>query len=57
MTAVGAGVMDFPTIVAAAGDVPQWLIVEQDRTAGDMVADVRASYAYLVGKGLARGNQ
>jgi len=57
MTAVGAGVMDFPTIVAAAGDVPQWLIVEQDRTAGDMVADVRASYAYLVGKGLARGNK
>ena len=57
MTAVGAGVMDFPTIVAAAGDVPQWLIVEQDRTAGDMVADVRASYAYLVSKGLARGNK
>lgn len=57
MTAVGAGVMDFPTIVAAAGDVPQWLIVEQDRTAGDMVADVKASYAYLVGKDLARGNK
>ncbi len=57
MTAVGAGVMDFPTIVAAAGAVPQWLIVEQDRTAGDMVADVQASYTYLVGKGLARGNK
>ena len=57
MTAVGAGVMDFPTIVAAAGDVPRWLIVEQDRTAGDMVADVEASYAYLVGEGLARGRE
>jgi sugar phosphate isomerase/epimerase len=57
MTAVGAGVMDFPTIVAAAGDVPQWLIVEQDRTAGDMVVDVQDSYTYLVGKGLARGNK
>jgi len=49
--------MDFPTIVAAAGAVPQWLIVEQDRTAGDMVADVQASYTYLVGKGLARGTK
>lgn len=57
MTAVGAGAMDFPTIVAAAGEVPQWLIVEQDRTAGDMVADVQASYTYLVGEGLARGNK
>lgn len=57
MTAVGAGVMDFPAILAAAGDVPQWLIVEQDRTAGDMVADVKASYAYLVGNSLARGSR
>jgi len=55
MTAVGSGVMDFPAILASAGDVPQWLIVEQDRTAGDMVADVRSSYEYLVGSGLARG--
>lgn len=57
MTAVGAGVMDVPTIVAASGDIAEWLIVEQDRTAGDMVADVAASYAYLVGEGLARGNK
>lgn len=56
MTAVGSGVMDFPTLLAAAGDVPQWLIVEQDRTAGDMWADVAQSYVYLVGQGLARGN-
>jgi sugar phosphate isomerase/epimerase len=56
MTAVGSGVLDFPAILEAAGDVPQWLIVEQDRTAGDMGADVEASYAYLVGSGLARGN-
>ncbi len=39
MTAVGSGSMDFPTIWKAAGGVPQWLIVEQDRTAGDMMAD------------------
>jgi len=50
-----AQVLDFPAILASAGDVPQWLIVEQDRTAGDMVADVRSSYEYLVGSGLARG--
>jgi sugar phosphate isomerase/epimerase len=55
MTAVGAGAMDFPTILEAAGDVPQWLIVEQDRTAGDMMADVARSVAYLVEKGLGRG--
>jgi sugar phosphate isomerase/epimerase len=56
MTAVGSGVMDFPKILEAAGAIPQWLIVEQDRTAGDMVADVQGSYDYLVGSGLARGN-
>jgi sugar phosphate isomerase/epimerase len=56
MMAVGSGVMDFPKILEAAGDIPQWLIVEQDRTAGDMVADVQASYTYLVGSGWARGN-
>jgi sugar phosphate isomerase/epimerase len=56
MAAVGSGVMDFPKILEAAGDIPQWLIVEQDRTTGDMVADVQQSYTYLVGSGLAGGN-
>lgn len=55
MTAVGSGSMDFPTILQAAGGVPQWLIVEQDRTAGDMMADVAASITYLVQNGLGRG--
>ena len=55
MTAVGDGVMNFPAIVKAAGEVPQWLIVEQDRTAGDMMVDVQRSVTYLVQQGLGRG--
>lgn len=57
MTAVGSGVMDFPKILEAAGDVPQWLIVELDRAAGDMMLAVEQSCAYLVGEGLGRGSR
>ncbi|MGC9468030.1 MAG: sugar phosphate isomerase/epimerase family protein [Anaerolineae bacterium] len=57
MTAVGDGVMDFPAVLQAAGDVPQWLIVEIDRVAGDMWTAVEKSYAYLVGEGLAVGTR
>jgi sugar phosphate isomerase/epimerase len=55
MTAVGDGVMDFPTILDAAGGVPEWLIVELDRCATDMMAAVERSVTYLVEKGLGRG--
>jgi sugar phosphate isomerase/epimerase len=55
MTAVGDGVLDIPAIVAAGKPVTEWLIVELDRCATDMMEAVTRSYEYLVGEGLARG--
>ncbi|HQE92392.1 MAG TPA: sugar phosphate isomerase/epimerase [Anaerolineae bacterium] len=57
MTAVGDGVMDFPTLVAAGKPHTAWLIVEIDRCAGDMMEAVAKSYDYLVENRLARGNK
>ena len=57
MTAVGEGKMDVPAIVAAGEGSTEWLIVELDRCATDMMEAVEKSYTYLVGKGLARGNR
>jgi sugar phosphate isomerase/epimerase len=57
MTAIGEGAMDFPRIVEAAGDHVQWMIVELDRCATDMLEAVEKSYRYLVGEGLAQGNR
>ena len=54
-TAVGAGKMDIPAVVAAADeDVCQWLIVELDRCATDIVAAAKDSLDYLVANGLGR---
>lgn len=53
MTAVGGGKMDFKTIIPAAKS--EWMIVELDRCATDMVEAVRDSYMYLTGEGLAHG--
>jgi sugar phosphate isomerase/epimerase len=55
MTAVGDGVMDFPAIVEAGRPHTEWLVVEIDRCAMDMMDAVAKSYSYLVGSGLARG--
>lgn len=55
MTAVGQGVMDFKTLIPAATSA-EWLIVELDRCATDMMTAVQESYNYLTGEGLARGN-
>lgn len=55
MVAVGAGAMDWDTIIPAAADTAEWHIVELDRCATDMVTAVAESYRYLVGKGLSRG--
>jgi sugar phosphate isomerase/epimerase len=55
--AVGEGVMDFPSIVQAAEGTAEWLIVELDHCATDMLEAVEKSYHYLVGEGLARGNK
>ncbi len=55
MVAVGDGVVDYPAIIAAAGGNVQWLIVELDRCATDMMTAVERSYQYLVEEGLAHG--
>lgn len=57
MTAVGEGVMDVPAIIKAGEKNTEWLIVELDQCATDMLEAVEKSYRYLVGRGLARGNK
>lgn len=57
MTAVGAGVMDVPAVVDAGKPHAEWLVVELDRCATDMMEAVAQSYTYLVGEGLATGNK
>jgi len=57
-TAVGAGKMDIPAVIGAADpSVLEWLIVELDYCATDMMQAVRGSYQYLTGQGLAEGNR
>jgi len=55
MTAIGEGIMDWPPIVKAGQDTAEWLIVELDRCATDMLEAVEKSYRYLTREGLARG--
>ena len=55
MQAIGEGKMDFPPIVEASKGTAEWLIVELDRCATDMIEAVEKSYSYLVGEELARG--
>ena len=57
MTALGEGIVDIPNVVAAGAGYTEWLVVELDQCATDMLEAVSKSYQYLVGKGLARGNQ
>jgi sugar phosphate isomerase/epimerase len=52
--AVGQGVMNFPALFAAAHQ-PEWVVVELDRCATDMVTAVQESYNYLTDNGFARG--
>jgi sugar phosphate isomerase/epimerase len=53
--AVGDGVMDFSSIVAAGAGSTEWMIVELDSCATDMMEAVEKSYHYLVTNGLAYG--
>ncbi|MBS3822180.1 MAG: TIM barrel protein [Planctomycetes bacterium] len=53
MVAAGAGMMDFPPIVEAATGA-EWLVVELDTCATDMLAAVEQSIKYLVDTGLGR---
>ena len=57
MTALGEGVVDIPSVVSAGTGSTEWLVVELDRCATDMMEAVRKSYQYLIGKGLGRGNK
>ncbi len=55
MSAVGDGVQDWPHVLAAGEAHAEWLIVEIDRTAGDMMEAVEKSCRYLVAKGWGHG--
>jgi sugar phosphate isomerase/epimerase len=55
MTAAGEGVMDWPHVLTAAEPHAEWLIVELDRCATDMMAAVDRSYRYLTSKGWGHG--
>ncbi|MFA6135559.1 MAG: sugar phosphate isomerase/epimerase [Phycisphaerae bacterium] len=57
-TAVGKGKVDIVGCVQA-GDAAkvEWLIVELDACATDMMQAVRDSYDFLTGRGLAKGNR
>ncbi|HKY55884.1 MAG TPA: sugar phosphate isomerase/epimerase, partial [Anaerolineales bacterium] len=57
MTALGEGVVDIPDVVAAGTGSTEWLVVELDHCATDMMEAVQKSYRYLVEKGLGRGNK
>jgi sugar phosphate isomerase/epimerase len=47
--AVGQGVVDVPAIIKASQGNAEWLIVEFDRCATDMLKAVEESYQYLAG--------
>jgi sugar phosphate isomerase/epimerase len=49
MVAVGDGKMDFPKVLEGSGPNVEWLIVELDRCAGDIMDAVRRSLTYLSG--------
>ena len=55
MVAVGKGTQDFPAIVKAAAGNTEWMIVEMDKTDGDVFAALKESYEYLVKNGMATG--
>ncbi len=54
MTAVGEGTLDYSAILPAATST-QWLIVELDRCATDMMTAIEQSYRYLTATGLGHG--
>jgi len=57
MTAAGEGKVDLAGVIQAAQNSAQWLIIELDECATDMLEAVAKSYTYLVGNGLAQGNK
>jgi len=56
--ALGTGQPDLPAAIGAIDKATtEWLIVEQDQSDGDMLADVRTSYDFLTSRGLASGKR
>ncbi len=53
MTAVGKGTQNFPAIVKAADGNTEWMVVEMDKTAGDVFVALKESYDYLINNKLA----
>jgi sugar phosphate isomerase/epimerase len=54
MTAAGQGTLDIPGIIGANAEHTDWLIVELDECATDMMQAVAESRAYLISRGLAQ---
>jgi sugar phosphate isomerase/epimerase len=48
MTAVGKGTQNFPAIVKAADGNTEWMVIEMDKTAGDVFIALKESYDYLI---------
>ena len=57
MTALGDGVVDIPACVAAGQGTADWLVVELDECATDMLTAVERSFQYLTEHGLGRGQE
>lgn len=57
MTPVGQGTQDFRAIVAAAAGHTDWMVVEMDKTAGDVFVALQQSYDYLVRNAMGRGRR
>ena len=53
MTAVGKGMQNFPAIVKAADGNTEWMVVEMDKTSGDVFVALKESYDYLISNKLA----
>ncbi len=54
MTAVGKGTQNFPAIVEAADGNTEWMVVEMDKTSGDVFVALKESFDYLVSNKLVR---
>ena len=55
--ALGEGSIDIPGIIQAGTGATEWLVIELDDCATDMMTAVEKSYHYLVKNGLGRGNR
>ncbi|MGF1485382.1 MAG: sugar phosphate isomerase/epimerase family protein [Opitutales bacterium] len=57
MVAVGKGSMDWKGVFAAMPETVDWLVVELDHCATDMLEAVEESYKFLTGEGYATGTK